>query len=32
MENPSYKNENIEKEYLNNMRKHQILKVNNRLL
>ena len=32
MENPSYKKENIEKEYLNHMRKNQILKVNNSLL
>ena len=32
MENPSYKNENIEKEYLNNVPKSQILKVKNSLL
>ena len=32
MENPSYKNENIERKYLNNMQKNQFLKVNNSLL
>ena len=32
MENLNYKNENIEKNYLNNMRKNQILKVKNSLL
>ena len=32
MENPNYKNENIERKYLNNMRKNQLLKVKNSLL
>ena len=32
MENLNYKNENIERKYLNNMRKSQFLKVNNSLL
>ena len=32
MENPSYKNENIEKEYLSNIWKNQILKEKNSLL
>ena len=32
MENPSYKNENIERKYLNNMQKNQFLKVSNSLL
>ena len=32
MENPNYKNENIERKYLNNMRKNQFLKVKNSLL
>ena len=32
MENPSYKNENIERKYLNNMGKNQFLQVNNSLL
>ena len=29
MENPSYKNENIERKYLNNMRKNQFSNVKN---
>ena len=32
MENLNYKNENIEKHHLNNMRQNQILKVKNSLL
>ena len=32
MENPSYKNENFERKYLNNMRKNQFWKVNNSFL
>ena len=32
MENSSYKNENIETKYLNNMRKNHFLKVKNSLL
>ena len=32
MENPNYKKENIEKKYLNNMRKNQILKIKKNLL
>ena len=32
MENPNYKNENIERKYLNNMRKNQFLKIRNSLL
>ena len=32
MENPSYKNEDIERKYLNNMRKNKFLKVMNSLL
>ena len=32
MENPSYKNKNIEKKYLSNMRKNQFLKVKNILI
>ena len=32
MENPNFKNENIEIKYLNNMRKNQFLKVKNSLL
>ena len=32
MENPSYKNKNIESKYLNNVRKNQFLKVKNSLL
>ena len=32
MENPNYKIENIEKKYLNNMRKNQILKIKKNLL
>ena len=32
MENSNYKNENIEKKYLNNTRKNKFLKVNNSLL
>ena len=32
MENPSYKNENIERKYLNNMQKNQFLKVSNSFL
>ena len=32
MENPSYNNENIEKEYLSNIWKNQILKEKNSLL
>ena len=31
MENPSYKNENIERKYLDNMQKNQFLKVKNSL-
>ena len=31
MENPNYKNENIEKKYFKNMRKNQFLKVKNSL-
>ena len=32
MENPNYKKENIEKKYLNNMQKNQILKIKKNLL
>ena len=32
MGNPSYKNENIERKYLNNMQKKQFLKLKNGLL
>ena len=32
MENPSYKSENVEKKYLNNMWKNQFLKVKNSIL
>ena len=32
MENPSYKNKNIERKYLNNMPKNQFLKMQNSLL
>ena len=32
MENPNYKNENIERKRLNNIRKNQFLKVKNSLL
>ena len=32
MENSNYKNENIEKKYLNNPQKSKFLKVNNSLL
>ena len=32
MENPNYKNENIETKYLNKMRKNQFLRVKNSLL
>ena len=32
MENQNYKNENIERKYLKNMRKNQLLKVKNSLL
>ena len=32
MENPSYKNKNIESKYQNNVRKNQFLKVKNCLL
>ena len=32
MENPSYKNENMERKYLNNMPKSKLLKVRNSLL
>ena len=32
MENPNYKNKNVERIYLNNMRKNQFLKVKNCLL
>ena len=32
MENPSYKNQNIETKYLKNMQKNQFLKVNNSLV
>ena len=32
MENPSYKNENIKRKYLNNMWKNRFLKVKNSLL
>ena len=32
MENPSYKKKNIDRKYLNNMRKNQFLKVKNNLL
>ena len=32
MENPNYKNENIETKYLSNMRKNQLLKIKNSLL
>ena len=32
MENPSYKNKNIESKHLNNVRKNQFLKVKNSLL
>ena len=31
MENPSYKNENIERKYLGNRQKNQFLKVKNSL-
>ena len=31
-ENPNYKNENIERKYLNNIEKNQFLKVKNSLL
>ena len=31
MENPNFKNENIERKYLNNMRKNQFLKLKNSL-
>ena len=29
MENSNYKRENIERKYLNNMQKNQLLKINN---
>ena len=32
MENPDYKNENIEMKYFNNMQKNQFLKIKNSLL
>ena len=32
MKNPSYKNENIEREYLSNIRKNKSLKIKNNLL
>ena len=32
MENPNYKNENIDRIYLNNMQTNQFLKVENSLL
>ena len=32
MENPNYKNENIEKIHLNNMQKNQFLKIKKNLL
>ena len=32
MKNPNYKNENIERKYLKNMRKNRLLKVKNSLL
>ena len=32
MENPSYKNHNIDRKYLKNVRKNQFLKVKNSLL
>ena len=32
MENPNYKNENVERIYLNNLQKNQFLKVKNSLL
>ena len=32
MENPNYKNEDIERKFLKNMRKNQFLKVTNSLL
>ena len=32
MENPNYKNENIERKYLNNMQKNHFLNVKNSLL
>ena len=32
MENPNYKNENIERKYLTNIQKNQFLKVKNNLL
>ena len=32
MENPSYKSENVEEKYLNNMWKNQFLKVKNSIL
>ena len=32
MEKPNYKNENIQRKYLNNMRKNQYLQVKNSLL
>ena len=32
MKNPNYKNENIDRKYLNNMRRNQFLKIKNGLL
>ena len=32
MENPNYKNENIERKYLKNLQKNQFLKLQNILL
>ena len=32
IENPSYKNENVERKYLNNMQKSQFLKIKKSLL
>ena len=32
MKNPNYKNENIERKYLKNMRKNRLVKVKNSLL
>ena len=32
MKNPNYKNENIDRKYLNNMRRNQFLKIKNSLL
>ena len=32
MENPSYKNENVKRIYLNNMQKNRFLKIKNSLL